>query len=191
MSTVLSLIRATDFPKIARRYFAMNFFDGLLTMLGFVAGYYLAGGRNPALIVSAGLAASAAMGVSGFTGALLTEYAERQREIEELEKAMLRDLSSTLLSHAQKTAAIIAALIDASAPALGALLVASPVTASAIGLLDFHLAVATSIALGFTALLMLGFFLSRIAGGAPLRYGLAMVVSGAAVLLTALLLGGT
>ncbi|MEM4810310.1 MAG: hypothetical protein QXS92_00145, partial [Thermofilum sp.] len=100
LSTVLSLIRATDFPKIARRYFAMNFFDGLLTMLGFVAGYYLAGGRNPALIVSAGLAASAAMGVSGFTGALLTEYAERQREIEELEKAMLRDLSSTLLSHA-------------------------------------------------------------------------------------------
>lgn len=190
MKTVLSLICATDFPKIARRYFAMNFFDGLLTMLGFVAGYYVAGGRNPAVMVSAGLAASAAMGVSGFTGALLTEYAERRREIEELERAMLRDLSSTLLSRVQKTAAIIAALIDASAPALGALLVALPITASAAGFIDFNWAVAASLAVGFAALLLLGFFLGKIAGEAPLRYGLAMLASGAVVLLAALLLGG-
>lgn len=187
---VLSSIWMTDFPKIARRYFVMNFFDGLLTMLGFVAGYYLAGGRNPALIVSAGLAASAAMGVSGFTGALLTEYAERQREVEELEKAMLRDLSSTILSRAQKAAAFIAAFIDAVAPALGALLVALPLTASAAGLLEFDSAVAGSLALGFAALFILGIFLSKVAGGAPLRYGLAMVASGVVVLLAALLLGG-
>lgn len=187
---VLASVGITDFPKIARRYFVMNFFDGLLTMLGFIAGYYLAGGRNPSIILSAGLAASAAMGVSGFTGALLTEYAERQREIEELEKAMLLDLSSTILGRAQRAAAIIAAFIDALAPALGAMLVAAPIAAATVGLLEFSAAVSASMILGFTGLLLLGSFLGKIAGGAPLRYGLAMVAAGAVVLLVALLLGG-
>lgn len=180
----------TDLPKIARRYFVMNFFDGLLTMLGFGAGYYLAGGRDPVLIVNAGLAASAAMGISGFTGALLTEYAERQREVEELEKAMLRDLSSTILGRAYKTAALIAASVGAIAPVLGALLVTLPLAASAAGLLSFDSAATSSLAFGFAALFLLGTFLGRVAGKAFLRYGLAMVASGAVVLLVALLLGG-
>ena len=71
--------------EIARRYFAMNAFDGVLTIIGVLMGNFTAGVEDTRIVVTTGLATCVAMGVSGLWGAYLTEAAERQRELQELE----------------------------------------------------------------------------------------------------------
>ena len=71
--------------QIARRYFAMNAFDGVLTMIGVLIGNYSAGVESARVIISTGLATSMAIGVSGFWGAYFTESAERKRDLDDLE----------------------------------------------------------------------------------------------------------
>jgi len=190
LGEVFRILASTDFPSIARRYFVMNCFDGVMTMLGFILGYFFSGGSNPGTAVGAGVAASIAMGVSGFTGALLTEFAERARELEELERAMLKDLTPTILGRALRVAAIAAALVDALAPAAGALVVAVPIILSSAGLVSFPTAVALSAAVGLLALFALGYYLGKIAEGRPLLYGAAMAGAGALVSAAVSLLGG-
>lgn len=67
-----------DIGEIARRYFAMNAFDGVLM------GNLTAGVDKPQIVVSTGLATCIAMGISGLWGAYLTEAAERKRDLVEL-----------------------------------------------------------------------------------------------------------
>ena len=140
-------LRATDFPKIARRYFALNLYDGVLTMMGFILGYYMVGGRNPEEIVGAGIAASIAMGLSGFVGAFITELAERGKELEELEKTMFKDLGNTIVSETHKIAAFFIALIDGAAPAIGALLLSTPLMRPFIDYLEYDIAIKLSMGL--------------------------------------------
>ena len=64
--------------------------------LGIVVGAYVAGDPEPFFIISAGLSASLAMGLSGFGGAYVTEGAERRRELESLERSMLKNLESSV-----------------------------------------------------------------------------------------------
>ncbi|MBN2155430.1 MAG: VIT1/CCC1 transporter family protein [Candidatus Lokiarchaeota archaeon] len=83
----------TDLGEIARRYFVMNFFDGVLTVLGIVIGSFILflttenAPNRPAIIIQA-LATSIAIGISGITGGFLSERAERKRNIIELRRAM-------------------------------------------------------------------------------------------------------
>jgi len=70
---------------IARRYFAMNAFDGVLTIIGVLMGNFTAGVEDARIVVTTGLTTCVAMGISGLWGAYLTEGAERQRELLELE----------------------------------------------------------------------------------------------------------
>uniref|UniRef100_A0A7C3WKF5 VIT family protein n=1 Tax=Thermofilum pendens TaxID=2269 RepID=A0A7C3WKF5_THEPE len=190
LGEVFRILASTDFPSIARRYFVMNCFDGVMTMMGFILGYFFSGGSNPGTAVGAGVAASIAMGVSGFTGALLTEFAERARELEELERAMLKDLTPTVFGRALRVAALAAAVVDALAPAAGAMTVAAPVVLSSMGLVGFPTAVTLSTATGLLVLFALGYYMGRIAEGRPLLYGAAMAGAGALVSVAVTLLGG-
>ena len=96
-------IRVMKGEEILRRYFVMNAFDGALTMLGIVLGAVVAGATNEKIIIGAGVSASFAMGISGFVGAFMTERAERERLIKELERALLTDLDDTMLGRASLT----------------------------------------------------------------------------------------
>jgi hypothetical protein len=55
--------------EIGRRYFAMNAFDGVLTIIGVLMGNLMAGVDQPRIVVSTGMATCVAMGVSGLWGA--------------------------------------------------------------------------------------------------------------------------
>ena len=72
--------KLANIGEIARRYFAMNAFDGVLTIIGVLMGNFMAGVQEPRIVVSTGLATCVAMGVSGLWGAYLTEAAERKRD---------------------------------------------------------------------------------------------------------------
>lgn len=81
--------------EIARRYAAMNAFDGILTIMGVLLGNYTAHVTDAKIVITTGLATSVAVGVSGLWGAYLTESAERKRSLSELERSTLSDLSDT------------------------------------------------------------------------------------------------
>jgi len=85
----------TDLGEIARRYFVMNFFDGVLTVLGLVIGsFILFIDKNPdnnptsLQVIIPALATAIAIGISGISGGYLSERAERKRNIIEMHKAM-------------------------------------------------------------------------------------------------------
>ncbi len=115
-----------DVGEIARRYAAMNAFDGILTIMGVLLGCYTAHVRDPRVVVSTGMATALAVGISGLWGAYLTETAERKRSLGELEQSVLADLKSTRLGRASRVAVIVVALVDGLSPFIASLVVLIP-----------------------------------------------------------------
>jgi len=118
--------RLADIGEIARRYFAINAFDGVLTILGVLMGNYVAQVRDPAIIVTTGLSTCMAIGVSGLWGSYITEATERRRDLRELQNSVLTDLSRTKIGRASRVAAVIIALVDGLAPVIAGLVVLLP-----------------------------------------------------------------
>lgn len=118
--------RLVNIREIARRYFAMNAFDGVLTVIGVLMGNLTAGVEDPQVVVSTGLATSMAMGVSGLWGAYLTESAERKRELTELNRFTQTDLEDTRIGRASRVAVLIVAVVDGLSPFLAALFTLTP-----------------------------------------------------------------
>ena len=169
--------RIAGVAEIARRYFAMNAFDGVLTTIGVLMGNYLGGVRSPGTVIRIGITTSIAMGVSGLWGAYLTEAAERERELAELERVALTDLGQTKIGRASRMAVVIVALVDGLAPALGALIVLIPLfAASLIG--SILVSYALSLVLALIGLFGLGMFLGHISGRGLIGYGLRTLVAG-------------
>jgi predicted membrane protein (TIGR00267 family) len=101
--------KLANISEIARRYFAMNAFDGVLTIIGVLMGNLVAGVNDASIVLSTGLATSVAMGVSGLWGAYLTESAERKRDLDELSRVTLTDLTNTRIGRASRAAILIVA----------------------------------------------------------------------------------
>jgi len=181
-------IRVMKGEEILRRYFVMNAFDGALTMLGVILGAVMAGATNERIIIGASISASFAMGVSGFVGAFMTERAERERLIKELERALLTDLDDTMLGKASLIMTIVAALIDGVSPAIASITASIPFFLVSIGFLNFSQAVYASLAIIMMMLLTLGIILGRISKANVIKYGLIMVASGLLVALLSLII---
>jgi len=173
--------------EIARRYFAMNAFDGVLTMIGVLMGNYLAQVRQPAIVISTGLSTCIAMGVSGLWGAYLTESAERKRDLDELQDRVLVDLSQTKIGRASRTAVVIVALIDALAPFISALAVLLPFFFVAF-LTDIAVSYYLSLGIALAALFGLGAFLGKVCRGNVGVFGLKMITAGIVSMLLSYLL---
>jgi len=162
--------------EIARRYFVMNAFDGVLTMVGVIIGAYMGGNINHDVILGAGISASIAMGISGFSGAYMTENAERTREMKRLESALLISLEGTRLSRAKRFAIIFVSLVDGLSPAVGAFIVVSPFFFTSI--IAPATAVLLSLALALITLFLLGVYLAHISDEMFITHGLKMLIVG-------------
>ncbi|MGI6208807.1 MAG: hypothetical protein ACOYEW_11435 [Anaerolineae bacterium] len=176
-----------DVGEIARRYFAMNAFDGVLTIIGVLVGSYTAGIADARVVLTTGFSTALAMGVSGLWGAALTESAERKRSLNELEQATLCDLGDTRLARAGRVAVVIVTLADSLAP-LGA---------SALVLLPFFMlplvgsiraCYFAALGAGLITLFGLGVFLGRISrqnialsGAKTISAGLVSILIGLAL----------
>lgn len=179
--------RITGFWQIARRALANNSFDGVLTMVGVVMGQYLGGIKSPSTVILTGIATSISIGVSGLWGAYLAESAERGRELAELERISLTDLSGTKIGRASRVAVAVVSLVDGLAPLISSLIVLIPFFAAAfIG--DIMVSYVLSMIIALASLFGLGMFLGRISGRSLVGYGLRTVVAGiVAIVLTTLL----
>lgn len=181
-------LRVTRAHTILRRYFAMNAFDGSMTSLGVVIGAYITNIVDPRAIIGVILVSGIAMAVSGFSGTYMTESAERNRSLNELEDAMLTDLDDTIYGEASRFVAIFAAFIDGSAPFLASLPAVIPFYLALIGVTPVGFAFTASIGASLLTLFLLGVFLGRISNSNILYSGVKMVIAGVAVALLALLL---
>src|SRR3989339_1562125 len=94
--------KIANIAEIGRRYFAMNSFDGILTILGVLIGSYMAKVQDPHIIISTGFGVSIAMGISGMWGTYLTEEAERSKKMKDLARQTLRDMGKTKIAKAEK-----------------------------------------------------------------------------------------
>ena len=85
----------TEFLSIARRYFVNNFYDGMLTILGILLGFFILifkDGQQTVdshIVLLTGLATSISMLMSGISGSYISEKAEQKRLKSELDKAMV------------------------------------------------------------------------------------------------------
>jgi predicted membrane protein (TIGR00267 family) len=189
-------MRALELTKgveIARRYLAMNAFDGALTMLGLILGGLIT--INPAnlpdamlqfnAILLAAAGTSIAMAISGFSGSYLTESAERDREVDELGKAMLSDMSETMYAKATRTTSVVVALVDGSSPAIAAFIIIIPLFFVPGGYLGMDMAFYIAIAICMVLLFALGLFLGAVSKKNMWSYGAKTLFAG---ILTALLM---
>jgi len=87
--------KITDFESIARRYFVNNFYDGMLTILGILLGFFILifkEGQQTVdshIVILTGFATSISMFMSGLSGSYISEKAEQKRLKAELDKAMV------------------------------------------------------------------------------------------------------
>jgi len=166
-----------DVAEIARRYFAMNAFDGVLTIMGVLMGNLMAGVQEPKVVVVTGLSTSLAMGISGLWGSYLTESAERQHGIEELQKHTLTDLKNTKIGKASRMAAVIVSVVDGLSPFLASVLVLTPFFLA--GLFPSTTWVYyASLAMALLTLFGLGLFLGHISKQNLVFSGMKTVVAG-------------
>lgn len=162
---------------IARRAFANNSFDGVLTMVGVVMGSYVVGIKDASVVLITGLSTAIAIGISGGWGAYLTESAERQREITELEKVTLTDLQDSKIGKAAQSAVITVAAVDGLSPFLAAFVVVIPFFFAPL-LPSITYVFYASMSMALLALFGLGFYLASISQENKVAYGTKTAIAG-------------
>ncbi len=189
---IRSLWKLSQAGQIARRYFVTNGFDGALTMLGILLGFYT-GGEVPLVVaISACLGAAVALGISGFTSALLSETEERKKELKELEESLVAPLEGSDYGKASQITPWVIAAINGLSPFLISLFIIAPLWLEEAGMgLPLPLGpLETGIAFSFLAILFLGIFLGRISGTFWLWSGLRAVLIGLVTAGIIFLIGG-
>jgi predicted membrane protein (TIGR00267 family) len=164
LSQFLLLLKITRSSDIARRYFVVNGFDGALTTLGIIVGLYHVGTTSIPLVISACFGAAIALGVSGLSSGYISESAERKRELQELEGAMVTDLATSAHGQASRLIPLVIALVNGAAPFVFALLIISPLWfASSFENLPLD-PLESSIVVALASIFLLGIFLGKVSG---------------------------
>ena len=175
--------------EIARRYFVMNAFDGVLTIIGMLMGNMAAGVTNPNIVITTGLSTSIAMGISGLWGSYLTESAERKHELDELSQSTLTDLNGSRIGRASRYAAVVVSVVDGISPLLAALLVLIPFFFYGI-FPNIQVVYYTTLGLALATLFALGMFLGNISKQNLIVSGIKTAVAGIASIIIGSLLNG-
>jgi len=182
------LFRVTSSEAIARRYFVVNGFDGALTMLGIIMGYYISGEGSLSIAISVCLGAAIALGMSGLSSAYVSESAERQQELKALETAMVTDLSESAHGRAASLIPIMIAFINGIAPLMIALIIISPLwLASWLETLAIN-PLEAAIGVAFCIIFLLGVLLGKVSGTFWLFSGLRTLLIGLITCVTVFLL---
>lgn len=169
---------------IARRYFITNGFDGALTLLGLMVGFASSKNVDLSTAITACLGAAIALFMSGISSAYLSETAERKKELQELEGALLSDLSKSDYGLAIRYVPVLVAMVNGLSPLLIALLIISPLWLAQSGaqlpLSPFIMAIIIAMIIIF----LLGVILGRLSKQFWLWTGLrALAIAGLTVLI--------
>lgn len=175
--------------EIARRYFAMNAFDGILTIIGVLMGNLSAGIEDANVVITTGLSTCIAMGISGLWGSYLTESAERKHDLEELGRSTLTDLNDTHIGRASRYAAVFISIVDGLSPFLAALLVLIPFFLHGM-FPNIQMVYYTTLGVALATLFALGVFLGNISKDNLIISGVKTVIAGIVSIIIGSLLNG-
>jgi predicted membrane protein (TIGR00267 family) len=181
-------LEVTRAHKIFRRYFTINAFDGAMTSLGVIIGTYIAGITDCLNIIHVIFASGIAMTISGFSGTYMTESAERNSSLNDLEDAMLSNLENTIHGEASRLVSLFAAIIDGLAPFLASLPSILPFALVPLGIIPLQVAFFAAVGTSIATLFLLGVFLGRISGSNLVYSGIKTAIAGVAVTIIVLLL---
>lgn len=176
-----------EIGEIARRYFAMNAFDGVLTIMGVLMGSLSAGITDARIVITTGLSTSVAMGISGLWGSYLTESAERKRDLDELSRSTLSSLKSSRIGRASRFAAVVVSIVDGISPFLASILVLIPFFFSTL-FPEIRLVYYTALGTALLTLFALGVFLGSISKDNLLISGIKTLIAGIASIIIGSLL---
>jgi predicted membrane protein (TIGR00267 family) len=176
IATLRHYHRVAEVGEIARRYFAMNAFDGVLTTLGVLVGSYIGRVHSAHQVIAVGLGAAVAMGISGFYGSYLIERAERDRSLRELEDVTLSSLEDSDIAAASTYATIVIACVDGISPFVAAALVLLPFFFGSV--VSLNAAYVSGVVIAFVELFALGLFLGRVSRQRLIWSGMKLAVAG-------------
>lgn len=167
----MGLMDISGSGEILRRYLVVNGFDGALTMLGLIMGFLFSAPGELDVALNACIAAAIALGMSGISSAYVSEVAERKRQLEKLEGAMIEDLSETAHGEAARWVPLVVAFVNGVAPLLISLLIISPLWLAREGVPLALPPLYLAILIAFSLIFVLGVLLGRIAEVSWLRSG--------------------
>jgi predicted membrane protein (TIGR00267 family) len=172
LSQMNFLLRITHSNDIMRRYFVVNGFDGALTMMGLIIGFLVSAPAELSTIINACLGTAIALAISGVSSAYVSESAERQHALGELEEAMISDLHESAYGDAMRWVPFIIALVNGLAPLLFSLLILIPLFVSNAGVFLPVSPLYIAITIAFIIILLLGIFIGHIAKTSWWRSGI-------------------
>jgi len=158
------LIAISKSHDIARRYFVVNGFDGALTTLGLLVGFYLSNSASIHIVITACLSAAIALGMSGFSSAYVSEAAERKREFRELQSAMISDLSGSPHAKASIWMPLLIAITNGLSPLILSMIIIIPLLLSQFGYIIPFDPYQAGIGIAFFLIFLLGVFLGSVSG---------------------------
>ena len=164
--------------EIVRRYFVMNGFDGILTVLGIVIGSYIANVKDPSIIIITTISTCVAIGISGFSGTFMSEKAERKRYIKILERKMLTKFNNNIINESARFASFYSAIIAGVSPITFAIIILIPMFLTSFGLIPYIIAFYGLIGISILTLFMLGIFLGRVSKENIIVWGIKMSLIG-------------
>ncbi|MFH1404142.1 MAG: VIT1/CCC1 transporter family protein [Candidatus Altiarchaeota archaeon] len=182
----LKISRVLD---IAERFFVLNGFDGLYTMMGIIVGSYVAGHHDPNIVLASGFTGIVALGISGSASAYVSEKAMREKQIKKLERHMMKKMDKTVQKEASDFAAVFSALVNGFSPILTAMIMVIPFILARIGLLGVEYAFSYSMMIGAFEVIVVGFYLGKISGGSKIAYGMRMLFIAAVAVIISYYLG--
>jgi predicted membrane protein (TIGR00267 family) len=169
-----------------RRYFAVNGFDGVITSIGILVGNYIIRVTEYKHVIIAGSAIIISLGVSGVWSAYNSETAERKRELDDLEESTLHNLDKTIISRAQKFAAVVLAAANGLSPVVTAFIPLIPFLFGKY--VPINICYYSGFTLAFLILFGIGLFLGKISRSNLIVSGIKMLVAGGFCIALSLLL---
>lgn len=184
-----SSIDLGDFWEIARRYAVTNSFDSILMLLGIILGGYFGGIEDPSVILKLIWAGTLSIFFSGSLGTYISERAERELKVRELEKAVLMALNETVISEIERRKAILIALASGGVPSTLVMTLSIPFKICELSLMEVGLSYILSILQALLLLFIMGFYLGSLSGGRRFSYALFTLGAGLLLLVMMLWLG--
>ena len=174
-STEYRYLKKAGVISLARRYFVMNSFDGILTTIGILAGAQIGGIQDSRLVLTMCISAGIAIAFRGAWGAFMTEQAERALVLRKLDETILEADEKIALRKAHKSASYLVAFVDGFSPLMSTLIVAS-----AFAFMPAKEAYNVAFAVAAACLFLLGIILARISKENLIVSGAKMVFAGIA-----------
>ena len=161
---------------IARRYLITNGFDGALTMLGLMIGFYSSSESSIQVAISASMGAAIALFMSGISSAYLSETAERKKELQELEQALISDLGESDYGQASRYVPYFVALVNGLSPLLISMTIILPLWLAHHGMVFPISPFIVASIIAFINIFFLGLFLGKVSNTFWLWAGLKALV---------------